>query len=232
MVARNPFFDTIAPGHRGAVLVTATWILRDARRRRGPHVSSALLAIAAFTVCAPHPAAAQDCPTAQSGARGFVVGRNEAQKTEVFHAAGGVVRTVMRYDGKTLLETTRYEGLFDLERVDRGKRTKYEPSTELKTLFPLKPGQQARAKFITERDGNYGRVYVELEVKQPEDFYIGPCKYSVLRIEHSESTSAAPPQYAFTELYSPDLKLVLGREYKRGGKVELVKFDRIYPIKN
>jgi hypothetical protein len=138
----------------------------------------------------------------------------------------------MRYGGQTLLETTRYEGLFDLERVDRGKRTKYEPKTELKTLFPLKSGQQASAKFITERDGNYGRVYVELEVKKPEDLYIGPCKYSVLRIDHRESYSAVPPQYAFTELYSPDLKLVLGREYKKGGEVKLIKFDRIYPIRN
>src|SRR5262249_40874687 len=132
-----------------------------------------------------------------------------------------------------LLETTKFAGLFDLERVDRGKRTKYEPKTELKTLFPLKPGRQATAKFISERDGNYGRVYVELEVKKLEDLYIGPCKYSVLRIERSESHSDAPPQYAFTELYSPDLKLVLGREYKKaGGEVRLIKFDRIYPIKN
>jgi hypothetical protein len=207
-------------------------MLRAARRRRGPHIITILLSIAAFAAYAPRPAAAQDCPTAQSGTRGFVVERNEAQKTEVFHAADGIVRTVMRYDGKTLLETTRYEGLFDLERIDRGKRTKYEPSTELNALFPLKPGQQARAKFITERDGNYGRVYVELEVKKPEDLYIGPCKYSVLRIDHSESHSAVPPQYAFTDLYSPDLKLVLGREYKKRGQVEVIKFDRIYPIKN
>jgi hypothetical protein len=195
-------------------------------------LGSTLIVIAALAACVPRTAAAQDCPTAQSGAHGFVVERNEAQKTEVFHAAGGIVRTVMRFDGKTLLETTKYEGLFDLERIDRGKRTKYEPKTELKTLFPLKPGRQASAKFITERDGSYGRAYIELEVKKPEDLYIGQCKYSVLRIDHSESSSAVPPQYFYTELYSPDLKLVLGREYKRGGEVRLIKFDRIYPIRN
>src|SRR5262245_48163 len=132
---------------------------------------STLIAIAALVAHAPQPAAAQDCPTAKSGARGFVVERNEAQKTEVFHAGDGIVRTVMRYGGKTLLETTKFEGLFELERVDRGKRTKYEPKTELNKLFPLKPGQQASAKFISEHDGGYGRVYVELEVKKPEDLY-------------------------------------------------------------
>ena len=193
---------------------------------------STLIVIAALAACAPRSAAAQDCPSAQSGARGFVVERNEAQKTEVFHAGNGIVRTVMRYNGKMLLETTKFEGLFELDRVDRGKRTRYEAKTELKTLFPLKPGQQANAKFISEHDGDYGRVYIELEVKKPEDLYIGPCKYSVLRIEHSESNSAAPPQYAFTELYSPDLKLVLAREYNRGDEVKLIKFDRIYPIGN
>ena len=203
------------------------------RRLRRRCSVAAMAVIATLAAHAPCPAVAQDCPTAQSGARGFVVERNEVQKTEVFHAADGVVRTVMRFDGQTLLETTKFEGLFDLERIDRGKRTKYEPSAQLKPLFPLKPGQQANAKFITERDGNFGRLYVELAVKKREDLFVGPCKYSVLRIEHSQSRSAVPPQFAYTELYSPDLKLVLGREYKKsGGQIELIKFDRIYPIKN
>jgi len=40
------------------------------------------------------------------------------------------------------------------------------------------------------------------------------------------------PQLAYTDLYSPDLKLVLGREYKkREGQTQLIKFDRVYPIK-
>jgi hypothetical protein len=193
----------------------------------------ALVAAAAAVLLAPRFASAQDCPTAQSGAHGFVVERNERQKTDVFHGADGIVRTVMRVDGKSLLEKTLFEGLFELDRLDRGRRTKYEPRTDLKTLFPLKPGQQASAKFISEDGGKYGRLYVELAVQKPEDLYIGPCKYSVLRIEWSESLSAAPPQPAYTNLYSPDLKLVLGREYKkRDGQSQLIKFDRVYPIKN
>jgi len=182
---------------------------------------------------APGRAAAQECPTAKSGARGFVVERNEQQKSDVFHGDQSVVRTVMRYDGKTMLETTQFEGLFQLDRLDRGRRTTYEPRSDLKALFPLKPGQQANAKFISQADGSYGRLYVELAVKQAEDMYIGPCKYSVLRIERSESHSAAPPNFAYTEFYSPELKLIVGREYKKpDGRTELIKFDRIYPIKN
>ncbi len=144
-------------------------------------------AIAAVAVAAvllvPQPARAQDCPTAQSAAHGFVVERNEAQKSEVFRADQGLVRVVTRYNGETLLETTQYQGLFMLERLDRGRRTKFDPRTDLKTLFPLKPGAQLHAKFVTERDGNFGRLYVELDVRKPEDFFVGACKYTVLRID-------------------------------------------------
>ena len=52
-------------------------------------------------------------------------------------------------------------------------------------------------------------------------------------IERSESRSAAPPTFAYTEFYSPELKLIVGREYKKpDGRTELIKYDRIYPIKN
>jgi hypothetical protein len=45
--------------------------------------------------------------------------------------------------------------------------------------------------------------------------------------------SAVPPQSVYTDLYSPDLKLVLGREYKhRDGQTQVIKYDRIYALKN
>ena len=191
------------------------------------------VAFAAAAFLNPHNAAAQDFPTAQSAARGFVLERNERQKTEVFHIGQGLVHTVMRYDGEALLETTQYEGLFQLERIDRGRRITFDSRTDLQTLFPLKPGAQLHAKFISESNGNFGRLYVELDVQKPEDLLIGPCKYAVLRIEWRQSTSAVPPQFAYVDLYSPDLKLVLAREYKhRNGQTNVVKFDRIYPLKN
>ena len=210
-------------------------MLRGPWRRRGPHIVTILLSIAAFAAYAPRPAAAQDCPTAQSGARGFVVERNETQKTEVFHAADGIVRTVMRFDGKTLLETTRIRGpVRPWNGSIAASAPSTKPSTELKALFPLKPGQQARAKFITERDGKYGVSMSSFEVKKPEDLYIGPCKYSVLRIDHSEEFRTArcrrnTPSPTSTR---PISSSVLGREYKKRGQIEVIKFDRIYPIKN
>ena len=200
---------------------------------RNPYGPLALIALAAVVLLAPGRAVAQGCATAHSAAGGFVVERNETQKSEVFHTGQGLVHVVTRYGGEALLESTQYEGLFFIERLDRGRRTKYEPQTDLKTLFPLKPGAQLHAKFITERDGNFGRLYVELDVGKSEDLFIGPCKYAVLRIERRESSSAVPPQFAYTDLYSADLKFVLGREYKRpGGQTQLIKYDRIYPLKH
>ena len=58
---------------------------------------------------------AQPCPDAQAGKKGFVVERGERSRTEVFHD-GPIVRSILRYAGTTLLETTQYEGLFDLDR--------------------------------------------------------------------------------------------------------------------
>jgi len=177
-------------------------------------------------------AAAQDCPTAQSGKAGFVVERGEQQKSEIFHTEDGVVRTVMRYNGAVLLETTQHEGLFQLDRLDNGRRTKYEPQTDLKALFPLKPGRKVGAKFNTESSGQQGTLSVEMIVKASDVLYIGPCKYNVLKIERSESRGSEPPRFVDTDYYSPMLKLVLAKEYRESnGGTHTIKYDRIYPLK-
>lgn len=161
-----------------------------------------------------------------------MVERGDQQKSEIFHAEGGVVRTVMRYNGKTLLETTQHEGLFQLDRLDEGRRTKFEPQTDLKQLFPLKPGSKIGAKFTSESNGQQGTLSVEMVVRGTDVLSIGPCKYNVLKIERSESRSAAPPRFAYTDYYSPALKLILAREYpEKNGGTHTIKYDRIYPVK-
>jgi len=89
----------------------------------------------------------QDCPTAQTARRGFVVERGDQQKTEVAIGEGDVVHTTMRYAGRTQLETDLFAGLFSLSRLDRGRRSTYRPLTDLRTLFPLRVGQKALALF-------------------------------------------------------------------------------------
>jgi hypothetical protein len=190
------------------------------------------LVAAAIVALAPASALAQDCPTAQTGKGGFVVERGELQKSEVYHLDDGIVRSIMRYNGKVLLETTQYEGLFQLDRLDNGQSTTFEPQTDLKKLFPLKPKQTISASFTFKSGGQEGRLRVEIAVKGAADLYIGPCKYSVLKLERSESRSADPPRFVYTDDYSPVLKLILAKEYRRdNGPGEIIKYDRIYPLK-
>jgi hypothetical protein len=181
---------------------------------------------------APVPPAAQDCPTAQSAKLGFVVERGEQQKTEIVHGDDGIVRTVMRYHGTMSLETTQHEGLFQLDRLENGRKTKFEPQTDLNKLFPLEIGQNVGAKFISESDGQRGTLSVEMAVKGPDVLYIGPCKYNVLKIERSESRNTGPPRFIDIDYYSPELKLVLAKESRENnGGTHMIKYDRIYLLK-
>jgi hypothetical protein len=192
-------------------------------------VWSAAVALSSLTFAS---TAAQDCPTDKTGRLGFVVERGDLQKTEVFHVDDTVVRTVTRQKGSMILETTEYQGLLPLDRLDRGRKTKFEPQTDLAKLFPLTPGRRITARFIAERDGLSGTLSVELEMKGPELIYIGPCRYSVLKIERSESRTADAPRFIDTDYYSPELKLILVKEYReRNGSTYTVKYDRICPLK-
>jgi hypothetical protein len=190
------------------------------------------VALAASLMIAARAHAADACPGAQDGKRGFVVERSGSSSTQVFHVDKSTVRTVMSSGGSTLLETTQFQGLFQLERVERGQRVIFSPNSELSRLFPLRPGQQATAEFeIQETERAATKATVILNVKGKDALFIGPCRYEVLKIERSESRGDSAPRVIDTDYYSVDLKLVIGKEYKeRDGRANLIKFDRIYPL--
>jgi hypothetical protein len=188
--------------------------------------SAVVLALTGLT--AGH-ATAQDCPTARSGKLGFALERGDQQKSEVFHGNDGVVRIVMRYNGVVTLETTLYQGLFELGRLDRGRETKFEPQTDLKRLFPLEPGQRVNAKFASESDGRPGQLSVSMTVLGMEEVYIGSCRYFVWEIERNESLGDDAPRFVGIDSYSPELKLVLSKAYY-GDKHRAIRYDRIYPL--
>ena len=124
-------------------------------------------------------------------------------------------------------------GLFSLERIDRGRRMVSVPKVDLASLFPLKVGRRVVALFeLADYSGRKTPSTVVLSVKSAEQIFIGPCKYSVLKIEHSEARDENAPRPVSTDYYSPELKLVLMREYQDGGgRSTSVKYDKIYPIK-
>ena len=188
-----------------------------------------VIGLIALTVSATT-AAGQDCPTSKTAGQGFVVERGSNLKNEIFHD-GPTVRTILRQGDHALLETTQYEGLFDLDRLDRGRRTTLKPKSNLAKLFPLKVGQKIVADFeLVAAGASATNRTVVLKVLADDELYIGKCKYKVLKIENSVSQgdNTRPVFYNF-EYYSPELKLVIAREFKeRDGKTTINKYDKIY----
>ena len=134
----------------------------------------ASIALVASTVMAAVQAlAAPECPSAQSARRGFVVERDGSSKTDVFVAQDGTVRTTMRVGGKTLLETTQFRGLLQLDRLEEGRRAIFRPKTDLATLFPLKIGQNIEVNFDLEGPGQAATATIALAIKDADTLYIG-----------------------------------------------------------
>ena len=176
--------------------------------------------------------AADDCPSAKTANKGFVVERGSSQKTEVLHSGPAETRTILRHNGNTILEATLYQGLFELDRLDRGKRSAFRPIGDLAKIFPLTPGKKVAAVFEQtegERKGEL-RTY-SLEVRKETDtLSLGSCKYKILKVQRSRLDDKSKPVFMYTDYYAPDLKLILAKEYReRDGSTELIKFDKISP---
>jgi hypothetical protein len=171
------------------------------------------------------PAAAQDCPSA-TGKGSFVVERGPDSKTEVFAGDGAIVRLILRYRGQTLLETTVHEGLFELERLDRGRRSTLKPKADLAKLFPMKKQRLAVEFDVQQGDGKPAKSLVTLTVIGTDSLHIGACKYDILKIQRKETGAR---RFDNVDYYAPALKLVVAKEYpERDGRTTLIKFDKIY----
>jgi len=190
--------------------------------------SGARAAACLYVLCLASAATADDCPSIRSTKGSFVVERGPDSKTEVFVGNDPIVRSVFRYRDQTMLETTMHEGLFELDRLDRGRRTVLTPKSDLAKHFPLKQ-QKIEANFdLRQDDGKLTTARVHLTVIGTEAFYIGPCKYDTLKIEREETRGGARFR-SNVDYYAPTLKLIVAKEYReRDGRMTLIKFDKIY----
>jgi len=174
-------------------------------------------------------ARADDCPGASALNSSFIVERGDGAKVSVFHLADGIVRTIYRVRGATALETTEFQGLLPLERIDRGRRETFQAKTDLKKLFPLRVGQKITATFDAEVSGQAYTVTFALAVKKADTLYTGVCKYAVFQIEKSGGRGGQAPVFINTDYYAASLKMIIAKEYKeRGGTSTWVKYDKIY----
>jgi hypothetical protein len=189
---------------------------------------SILVALVAIGI-APSAAHSNDCPDAIALNSSFIVERGDSAKISVIHLADGIVRTIYQARGATVLETTEFQGLFPVERIDRGRRETFRPKIDLKKLFPLRVGQNIVATFDGEASGQSYPVTLALIVKKTDTLYIGACKYAVFQIEKSEGRGERAPVFINNDYYAANLKQIIAKEYKeRGGTTTWVKYDKIY----
>lgn len=158
-----------------------------------------------------------------------MVERGPDSKTEVFSGDGPVVRSVLRNRGQTILETTLHQGIFELDRLDRGRRVVQTPKADLAKFFPLKEKQKIEVDFDRrEDDGKVTSSRVQLTVTGRDTLYLGSCKYDILKIDREEFRAGAR-FHSNTDYYAPELKLIVAKEYpERDGRKSLIKFDKIY----
>jgi hypothetical protein len=194
--------------------------------RHSPFIARVAICTVALLVALP--VMADDCPSATAGKGSFVVERGPDSRTEVFYGDGAIVRTVLRYRDRTLLETTLHEGLFELDRLDRGRRDVLKPKADLAKFFPLKPKQKIEVGFdVQQGDGKPATSLVKLTVIGTDTLYVGACKYEILKVQREETGARL---FSNIDYYAPALKVVVAKEYKeRDGRTTLIKFDRIYP---
>src|SRR5262245_24192623 len=171
----------------------------------------ALLACA--TLATSRASSAQDCPTAQSAPGGFRLERDNASSTEVVFPEGRNVRNVYRVWGQVTLETTAFEGLFDLEQVGRKGSTVFRPKTDLAGFFPLTVGQAMSLDVeVEDQSGAKWTVRSMLKVTRSDALNIGPCKYEVVVVERQSGFIGAPvPPPVGIDYYAPALRSIIAK---------------------
>ena len=108
----------------------------------------------------------------------------------------------------------------------------FNPLSDLSAAYPPNVGQKISAEFeVVEGEGRSNRT-VMLDVKKIDRLFIGPCPYRILQIERVQRRGAAASVIRETDYYSPELKLILAKEFTDNrGRITMNKFYRIYPIK-
>ena len=174
--------------------------------------------------------AADQCPVAVKGRGAFVLERGARSKTEVTFSDDAVISAVSRFQGSPLLELREYQGLIQLERIDRGHRTIFKPESDLAKLFPLQPKQEIEIRLDASEEGVPPAVVaINLRMVGTDNLAIGACTYDVLKLERTETRSGRKSD-PVTDYYAPELRFIIAKEYReRDGRTTLIKYDQIHP---
>jgi len=139
------------------------------------------------------------------------------------------VQTTLRSGNSILMQSVLFQGLFELDHLEGGRRTTFRPTVYLAILFPLRANSQLSADFEVDRSGQTRTVKHLLAVKDAAKFEIGPCTFDIFNIDRSQVAGDGAPKFVHRELYAPLLKLVVAKEYKNAdGSVTRRQYNRIY----
>ena len=188
-----------------------------------------LLEVTLF-VMLPVCAATAECPSSKLPTQGYILGLG-GSKSEIYRLNSGETRVVTRYKTGDVVEQTLYQGLIRIEHLDRGKRLKFEPKTDLNHIFPLKMGQLHPVEFDTEANGQKRVLRSEFKVVGQDKIIVGPCQFDVLKVEHRNRFGDGPLLFINTDWYAPDIKMILAREYNESNaRTSIRKYDSIFVI--
>ncbi len=169
--------------------------------------------------------AASDCPRALSGKGSFVLERRAGAQQQVSYDETPIIHTALQYGGRTLLETTMYQGLFELSRLDRGIRIEQKPKGDLGKFFPLTPKATIAADFEVTMNGGTKTKTVKLQYVGDQDYALGECSYHVLKLRR---TDTLPIIYDNIDYYAPDLRFVVAKEYRDdNGRTTIIGYTKI-----
>ncbi len=193
---------------------------------------AALTAVSAIVLTVPEIAGAQDCPTAKSAASGYTIEprRRVQDRCSVRRQARRCAPSCAS-TARPCLKRPSFRACSNWTGSIKGRRAVFKPKSDLAPLFPLKQGQTAKVEFDVEGEGRPPTGRVQISVNGTDELYIGACKYSVLEDRPKESRGGAPLLLRDTDYYSPELKLIIAKEYRHGEQRNMVKYDRIYPLK-
>lgn len=144
---------------------------------------------------------------------------------EVFYDQGPILRTTLQAGDRTLLQTTQFQGLFELSRDDRGTKIEQKPKTDLAKFFPLRPKQIIAADFEVTMNGGTRTKTAKLEYVGTQDYSLGDCTYSVIKFRRTETV---PIVYDNIDYYAPELRYVVAKEYReRNGRTTIIGYTKI-----
>lgn len=173
---------------------------------------------------------ANECPTAATAKKGFMLLQVDTQ-SEFREHQGPIVKIVNRYGGP-MQTVFSYRGLIELSRMDAEAPQAIYALSDLKDVFPLKKGARHKVSFVPLKldEPADGQWTYEFAVTGQESFALEDCKYKVWKVRQTTKKGDELVD-AWSALYSPDLEATLARIYGEGTADEYtVRYERIRPL--